>query len=270
MKFAYTVTLAREKKLRENATGRIKATDEKKNPQRKWSVDIATWRGGRSKQQLLIVIITYTQPVTTTTLLLTLSNVQWYAFGSYFELAFFQRFVSPPFFFFLLAFFIFFLFVSLSFSTLERSLPLCPFSQRILFSSNVCCSPVTFVYQPNDHLCTFSIFLMRFFSFFFFSFGSLVSRVIRSLLPVLDVFFLSTFRISLRAVWNEHRHSVDLFMYTGVWAFFSLSRSLSLSPVFSHSSLPYTDTLLLWVCDTHLSMSHFWKWFGNTGPNRIR
>lgn len=54
-------------------------------------------------------------------------------------------------------------------------------------SAQLCCSPVTFVYQPNDHLCTFSIFLIEilpsFLGGFFFFLLLLLFLLLLSFLP---------------------------------------------------------------------------------------
>lgn len=113
------------------------------------------------------------------------------------EQAFFQRFVSAAFFLSLALSSFLFLFAPL---TLDRAAVRPHFPYEILFSANICCSPVTFVYQPNDHLCTFSIFLMEFF-FFFFLFAFLmvrscrVVRLYRCRCQLFSVFFPSPFHI---------------------------------------------------------------------------
>lgn len=60
---------------------------------------------------------------------------------------------------------------------------LCVRISAFYISAWIFCSPVTFVYQPNDHLCTFSIFLMRFFTSFFSAvlFGCRFAHTMRAL-----------------------------------------------------------------------------------------
>lgn len=70
----------------------------------------------------------------------------------------------------------FFHFAVLLFTEAIRTL--CVRISAFYISAWIFCSPVTFVYQPNDHLCTFSIFLMRFFTSFFSPFYSAVVLLI--------------------------------------------------------------------------------------------
>lgn len=97
------------------------------------------------------------------------------------------------------------------------------FSQSRLLA----CLPVTFVYQPNDHLCTFSIFLMRFFPSFWFmcvctSFFCVVRWFLgRTFIAVPAVF--PTFSIPLRcAIYTPNE---DLHTFSRIWAFHSLPRT---------------------------------------------
>lgn len=107
---------------------------------------------------------------------------------------------------------LFFYFFSSPLSTTGNCMPCASVLSKHFISARICCSPVTFVYQPNDHLCTFSIFLMRFFfpsvccssSSFSFS-SSFPPFSCRSVVCLLWLPFSTVFVFIARAAIIQHR-----------------------------------------------------------------